>query len=85
MQEAWLKCSAGPGMFSDEYSVEIESSEGKKLSFFATKDIVKSDAIHQYLLKVDLISGTQISLPSETFETGTTAVNVHRDSLVLRS
>ena len=82
-QETWLKCKIDSGMFSDEFSIEIENNEGKKLSFFTTEEFIKK-TLGESLVKVQVISENKISLPTETFETGTSAVNVPSQNLRFR-
>ncbi len=71
----WIPVNVFPGMFSSEYSVELKLSDGKMVSFFADKTLVKEENGNVYTLKVYLINRDkekkigEVMLPCEPFET----------------
>lgn len=69
----YIPVKIGPGMFSSEFSVEIKLIDGKIISLFADKCLIKEfDGVP--MLKVCLIKSEDdrktVLLPSEAFETG---------------
>lgn len=78
-QLKYLKCQIANGMFSNEYSVEIEDGESQ-YSLFVEKDKVKNGNGNNGLIKVFLLQteggfGT-VSLPSETLGNGFNTIRV---------
>ena len=72
----WLRCKLHRGMFSDEYGVIVETSDGKFLTFFAPKDFVETQRQPKgseeidgkiWVQILDEETGTVI-LPREPFE-----------------
>jgi hypothetical protein len=74
---AWLSCKVAAGMTSGEYSIEVETAEGKDVSLFAPEDYVDKN---KSLLRVNVLENSQNSclvyLPSEPFEVGSRFINV---------
>ena len=81
LHEYWIPVRVSEGMFSDEYAVTLESSEGREVSLFADKYLVRKEG-EEAFLKVRLVQeggNTQrVLLPTETFETGSCWLNVAR-------
>jgi hypothetical protein len=79
LDTAWIPVDVSEGMFSTEYAINLNLSDGTAVSLFADKSLVKEhDGTHY--LKVTLVSeeSDQIRalLPSETFETGSPWVDI---------
>ncbi|MBA7547048.1 hypothetical protein ES705_39450 [subsurface metagenome] len=69
----WIKVEVDKGMFSSECAVEIRLYNGKKISLFADKSILKQKGGEWYLkvTKIRKENSTEqlILLPTEAFET----------------
>jgi hypothetical protein len=80
--DAWLRCKVAAGMTSGEYSIELETAEGKDVSLFAPEDYVDKN---KGLLKVNVLEDGSKSclvyLPSEPFEVGSRFINVPKDRM----
>lgn len=76
----WIKVEVGKGMFSNEFAIEIQLHNGKKISLFADKSILKQDKGEWYLkvTKIRKENNTEqlILLPTEAFETSSRWANV---------
>jgi hypothetical protein len=78
----WIPVNVFPGMFSSEYSVELNLIDGKKVSFFADKSLIREQAGNKYTLRVVLINRDadknmeDVMLPYETFETSSRWVTI---------
>ena len=70
----WIRVNIGEGMFSTENAVYLDLYNGKTVSFFADKELLREDR-GRWLLKVRTIKRNHNSqlvlLPIETFETST--------------
>ncbi len=78
-----IPCTAIDGMFDNEYSVKIKNKDNQLLSFFADKSRVVKKGSASYL-KVLLLESrtsngeaTTVRLPAETFELGSSTVEVN--------
>lgn len=82
MGEHWITVTASSGMFSDEFAVSIKLFDGRSVSLFANKRLVKETDKGAAFLKVMLVNSdpTQkkelVLLPTETFETASRWVEV---------
>jgi hypothetical protein len=85
--EVLIPCKVSPGMFSDEYAVEIQL-DGKLISLFADKNLVSFKG-EQAFLRVRLVGENGIPenktvlLPSESFEEGTRWISVPTQALAV--
>jgi hypothetical protein len=85
-QPGRVACTLSEGMFENEYAVQIDLIDGKKVSLFADADLVKINGSKEtgYLI-VNIVKDESpaptILLPSEAFETGSRWVQVPRDKL----
>jgi hypothetical protein len=83
-REGLVSCVLSQGMFDNEYAVEIDLFDGKKVSLFADSGLVTANGseFSGYLM-VNVIDVNRdvstILLPSETFETGSRYVQVSRE------
>ncbi len=78
-QIEWIPVKISDGMFSNEYAVNIKTAEGRQVSLFADKGLVKEERDKAFLkvLCIKLQNGIRtVLLPSETFETLTRWINV---------
>ncbi|MCI0491050.1 MAG: hypothetical protein L0229_31045 [Blastocatellia bacterium] len=81
VKEHWIPITTSSGMFSNEYAVSLELADGRLVSFFADKSLVKEDD-GRALLKVFLVelypnqNKQRVLLPTETFETASRWVEV---------
>jgi len=72
----WLRCKLHRGMFSDEYAVIVERSDGKLLTFFAPEDFVdaqrkpKGSEEIDGKIRVQIVDEKTVAviLPREPFE-----------------
>ncbi len=75
----WIPVEISDGMFSNEYAVNIKTAEGRQVSLFADKELIREEKDRAFLkvLCISLQNGIRtVLLPSETFETLTRWVNV---------
>jgi len=76
----WIKVEVDTGMFSSECAVIIHLNNGKTISLFADKSILKQQRGEWYLkvTKVRKENSTEqlILLPTEAFETSSRWANV---------
>lgn len=72
LKEHWISVTTSNGMFSSERAVELKLADGRLVSFFVDKNLLKESA-GQSLLRVTLVNRDQgkelVLLPTETFET----------------
>lgn len=79
--DSWITVSTSSGMFSSEWAVSLRLADGREVSFFADKNLVK-ETDGKSLLKVTLVNTNLetrkqlVLLPTETFETSTRWVEV---------
>src|SRR5688572_25913736 len=81
-----VACSLSEGMFTNEYAVQIDLVDGRKVSLFADADLVRINGSKASgYLTVNIVKDESpaptILLPSETFETGSRWVQVPRDKV----
>jgi hypothetical protein len=81
-----IPCNLSAGMFGNEYAVELVSEEGKTISFFADKGLVRTNGSqHSGYIRVSVISSnagvSKILLPSEAIESGTRWLEVPASQL----
>jgi len=81
MNEHWILVDTSSGMFSNEFAISIKLFDGKLVSLFADKRLVKQTD-HGFMLKVCLVESDPsqkkelVLLPTETFETASRWVEV---------
>jgi small ligand-binding sensory domain FIST len=79
--DSWITVSTSSGMFSSECAVSLKLADGREVSFFADKNLIR-ETDGKSLLKVTLVNTNPESnnqlvlLPTETFETSTRWVEV---------
>jgi len=79
--DRWITVSTSSGMFSSECAISLKLADGREVSFFADKNLIK-EADGKSLLKVTLVNTNPgshkqlVLLPTETFETSTRWVEV---------
>ena len=79
--DRWITVSTSSGMFSSEFAVSLKLADGREVSFFADKDLIKQTS-DKSLLKVTLVNSDPgnhkelVLLPTETFETSSRWVEV---------
>lgn len=75
----WIKVEISEGMFSTEMAVSIKLANGKNISLFADKELLKKEN-GEWLLKVDTVKKNHdnqlVLLPIEPFENPTRWVEV---------
>ena len=77
MEKIYIPVTTSPGMFSTEVAVEINLANGKKVSLFADKSLVKNENLSVYLVSENKEEKTQrVLLHQETFETGSRWVDI---------
>jgi hypothetical protein len=83
---AWLRCSLSPGMFPNEYAVELDTQNAGKISFFIDAEKAKYD---DQLILVKLLNLVEcennakyVYLPAYPFEITTRVVKVSRTAFV---
>ena len=61
------------GLFSNEASVIIKLADGKKVSLYTDRELIKEDENGNFLLRVILLKEDEktVLLPNEAFETST--------------
>lgn len=73
-KETWIRVNTSPGMFSSEYAISLRLADGREVTFFADKQLVRSEEDRDFL-KVTLVNSYPglhkklVLLPSEAFET----------------
>jgi hypothetical protein len=87
ISQVMIPCKASPGMFDNEYAVEITLPGEEKISLFADKSLVVSMNGADFL-KVNLVQDDQnkeeqpVLLPSESFEKGSRWVSIPKKQLI---
>jgi hypothetical protein len=77
----WITVETSPGMFSTENAVSLKLANGKTVTFFADKTLVRQQQGKSFL-KVTLVDRNlakhidRVLLPTETFETASRWVDV---------
>jgi hypothetical protein len=83
----WIRCQVSEGAFSEENNIQIRLNDGRTVSFFADKGLLKIDHGHNYV-RATLVGSTNnphmktVLLPVEPFETGSRWISVQEDELV---
>jgi hypothetical protein len=83
----WIRCQVSEGAFSQENNIQILLSDGRTISFFADKGLLKVDHGHNYV-RATLVGSTKdphvktVLLPVEPFETGSRWISVPDHELV---
>lgn len=79
--DRWITVTTSSGMFSSEYAVSLRLADGRDVSFFADRDLVKKTD-GKSLLKVTLVNSDPghhkelVLLPTEALETSSRWVEV---------
>jgi hypothetical protein len=81
-----VACDLSEGMFENEYAVQVDLIDGKKVSLFADAELVRVNGSKESgYLRVNIVKDESpaptILLPSETFETGSRWIQVPREKL----
>jgi hypothetical protein len=88
-QTITIPCSVSPGMFPNEYAVEIELDSHKKLSLFVQEsdlekiDLQKGTALLRVKLPENQANGKTVLLylPEESLETGNRWIEFSSDKI----
>ncbi len=73
-KNVWIPVKISAGMFSSEYSVLLTLLDGKTISFFADKTLVRKEAEDKFTLRVYMLNRDEekrigeVMLPSEPLE-----------------
>ena len=80
-EEHWIPVTTSSGMFSSEYAISLKLADGRNVSFYVDKGLIRESGGH-FLLRVVLVDNypdqnkQRVLLPIETFETATRWVEV---------
>jgi hypothetical protein len=86
MSLAYIPCEIKKGMFSTEYAVTVRDLSGETISFFADRELVKTD--DRPLLQVrflgfsDQVAGIIVLLPGSAMDADRRYLHVREDELV---
>ncbi len=79
--DRWINVNTSTGMFSSEYAILLKLADGREVSFFADKNLIK-ETEGKAFLKVTVVNSQLgsdkqlVLLPTETLETSTRWVEV---------
>lgn len=67
----FVPCETSPGLFDSEVAITITNTEGKKVSLFVDRSLIKNNGTEE-LFKAQVIGGNSsevvLLLPNESFE-----------------